>query len=76
MVDGPSEGGGGEGVDLEKYIPYLTYDKRFKLGMGRFFGAQICQWQVVTGRIVAAHQPPQAISSSESGSRGFWGTGQ
>ena len=44
--------------------------------MGRFFGTQICQWQVVTGRIVAAHQPPQAISSLESGSRGFWGTGQ
>ena len=31
--------------------------------MSRFFGTQICQWQVVTGRIIAAHQPPRAISS-------------
>ena len=36
--------------------------------MGRFFGTQICQWQVVTGRILAADQPPRAISSFESGS--------
>ena len=40
--------------------------------MSRFFGTQICQWQVITGTIVAAHQPLRAISSSESGSRGFW----
>ena len=39
--------------------------------MGRCFGTQIYQWQVVTGGMVAVHQPPRAISSSESGSRGF-----
>ena len=33
--------------------------------MCRFFGTQICQWQVLTGGIVALHQPPRAISSSE-----------
>ena len=36
--------------------------------MGRFFGTRIYQWQVVTGRIVVAHQPPRAIRSSISSS--------
>ena len=60
MLTDPPRGGGGDEWTYRNRI-------RYKLGMGCFFGKQICQWQVVTGRIVAAHQTPRAISSSESG---------
>ena len=67
MVHEPCEGGGGGPEESESVRNF--YDERFKSEMWCLFVKQICQWQVVTRGIAVAHQPPGAISSSESGSR-------
>ena len=66
MVDGPSEGGGGGGLtrEMESVFNLRLMTSASHWEWVASLGHSSASGRLVAGRIVAAHQPPRAFSSS------------